>query len=101
MPHLYVIGSMKEMGTQSDEWHRRTGEQIPLKAGSEVFLVGQEAAPMAESLHARGFAPGKVHLLTETDELRERIAAFRGAVFLKGSRALGLEKLVPEGGVRC
>lgn len=101
MPHIYVLGSMKEMGTASAEWHRRTGEQILLKEGSTVYLVGEEAAPMAESLHQRGFATDKVHLVKDTGELAERIKSFRGAVFLKGSRSLGLEKLVPEGGVRC
>jgi UDP-N-acetylmuramoyl-tripeptide--D-alanyl-D-alanine ligase len=100
-PHLYVIGSMKEMGTESASWHRMTGEQITLKRGSDVFLVGEEAAPMAEGLKERGFPSENIHLVTGSDGLRDRVQSFEGAVFLKGSRLLGLETLVPEGGRRC
>jgi UDP-N-acetylmuramyl pentapeptide synthase len=99
--HLYIIGSMKEMGEASAVWHRRTGEQIQLRQGSDVFLVGEEAAPMAESLIERGFSPARIHLIDDPAPLRDRIKAFEGAVFLKGSRLLGLETLLPDGGMRC
>ena len=100
-PHLYVIGSMKEMGAESDYWHRKTGEEIPLQEGADVYLVGDEAEPMADSLRLRGFAKDRIHLVNEPECLRERIQSFEGAIFLKGSRLLGLETLLPEGGQRC
>jgi UDP-N-acetylmuramoyl-tripeptide--D-alanyl-D-alanine ligase len=100
-PHLYVVGSMKEMGEESERWHRETGAKLPVRPGSTVYLVGAEARPMADGLASRGVAGTSIHLLDSHEGLKERLSAFKGAVFIKGSRSLGLESLVPEGGRRC
>ena len=99
--HLYVLGSMKEMGPESEYWHRQTAETMYLQSGADVYLVGEEAQAMAEGLKARGISPSLVHIVEDSKDLAERLRVFDGAVFLKGSRSYGLESLLPKGGQRC
>ena len=101
MPHLYVIGTMNELGSETDEWHRQTLGKFPLQADAPVCLVGEQAHNMALALAARGIDPSRIHTAGDAAELADRVSGFEGAVFLKGSRSLRLEKLVPEGGAAC
>jgi len=47
-------------------------------------------------LVAAGNAPEQVALASTTDEIALLVSAFEGVVFLKGSRANRLERLIPE-----
>lgn len=100
-PHLYVLGSMNELGDEADRWHRDTAKQLNLPEGSGVYLLGYGAGWMREGLHEAGFPPQAIRVLDDLDELRQTILAFSGAVFLKGSRSYGLESLLPEGARPC
>jgi UDP-N-acetylmuramoyl-tripeptide--D-alanyl-D-alanine ligase len=100
-PHLYVLGTMNELGERSDFWHRQTALGLPLHGGTEFRLVGAMAGHYADGLRQRGVPAALIHLDTDMEQLRGRLACFTGAVFLKGSRSLGLEALLPEGGVKC
>jgi len=100
-PHLYVIGSMNELGEQAAFWHRQTALGLPLQNGAEIHLIGAMAPYFAEGLRSRGIPSRLIHLVEDLDQLRERLAHFEGAVFLKGSRSLGLESLLPAGGPSC
>jgi UDP-N-acetylmuramoyl-tripeptide--D-alanyl-D-alanine ligase len=99
--HLYVLGSMKEMGPESEYWHRQTAETMNLQSGADVYLVGEEAPAMAEGLKARGISSALIHIVANSEDLAPKLRAFDGAVFLKGSRSYGLESLLPNGGQRC
>jgi UDP-N-acetylmuramyl pentapeptide synthase len=99
--HLYVLGSMNELGEESRKWHRETGANLELPQDASVYLLGHGAAWMREGLQEVGFPDENIRILDELEELRKVIHAFTGAVFLKGSRSYGLETLVPEGAQPC
>jgi UDP-N-acetylmuramoyl-tripeptide--D-alanyl-D-alanine ligase len=100
-PHLYVLGSMNELGEESIQWHRDTGRQLDLPEGSRVFLLGHGATWMREGLEEAGFPGDAIQIMNDAGQLREIISNFAGSVFLKASRSYGLESLLPEGAQRC
>lgn len=100
-PHLYVIGSMEELGRESESWHRDTASRMPIKAGSCVYLVGSGAEAMREGLLKAGVAAADIFTRADAASVRSALEPFEGAVFLKGSRSYALEQLVEEEAVRC
>ncbi len=98
-PHVYVLGTMNELGKETAKWHRTTARDLPIRRGTDVFLVGEHAAAYAEGLTEQGIRPVNIHMEEDWDILRNNLRNFEGAVFLKGSRALKLETLLPEGGL--
>lgn len=100
-PQLLVIGSMDELGAQSEYWHRRTAGEFALEEGTTVFLKGKGSSWMKEALEAKGHPSGRILLGETVEEARSLLQAFEGAVFLKGSRSHGLETLIPEDAEQC
>jgi UDP-N-acetylmuramoyl-tripeptide--D-alanyl-D-alanine ligase len=100
-PHLYVLGSMDELGTESARWHRETAAKLDLPSGAHVFLIGHGANDMRDGLEATGCGDGEIHTVTDLEPVRESIEYFSGAVYLKASRSYALETLLPEGAQRC
>lgn len=114
---LFVLGGMRELGAASADWHRRVGEYLGQllaresecesackSAGSEtlhrtdtVILIGEASdnAALEQGLH-RYAAGVAVHSFMQTQQAREWVDAFTGAVFLKGSRFYALETLLPQ-----
>ncbi|MGA1204331.1 MAG: UDP-N-acetylmuramoyl-tripeptide--D-alanyl-D-alanine ligase [Opitutales bacterium] len=100
-PHLYVLGTMNELGENAAEWHRSTANRGSLRGDADVYLIGEHAEALAEGLLQQGHDRSRIHFAQTDDELREHLSRFSGAIFLKGSRSLGMERLVPEGGRSC
>lgn len=102
-PRLFIVGGMRELGVQSESWHRRVGAAIPARDSDRVVLIGLEADWMREGLEAAGRCPAELSLLDEPLAARDCIESFQGDVFIKGSRAYRLERLVPsdERGLAC
>ncbi len=99
--HLYVVGCMSELGDKSTHWHQETARRLTIKEGSSVYLVGDETAALEAGFKAQGIPSDRIMIVDDREFLRGKIAAFEGAVFIKGSRSLGLEDLLPEGGQPC
>jgi UDP-N-acetylmuramoyl-tripeptide--D-alanyl-D-alanine ligase len=100
-PHLYVLGSMDELGTESARWHRETAARLELPSGARVFLIGHGAGYMREGLETEGGRAGEIEIVSDLNEVRSFLEGFSGAVYLKASRSYALETLLPEGAVRC
>ncbi len=100
-PHAYVLGTMNELGQESAHWHRQTAAKIPLQPGAPVYLVGEHAADYLSGLRDQGIDPERIQTVDDKALLREQLNGFSGAVFLKGSRAVGLEAILPKGGAAC
>ena len=98
-PHLYVLGGMNELGSESDFWHRQTGASLPVSPGTRIFLVGEGTPAMAEGLLEKGIPHDQIHLVKDLEEIRQQVQSFQGAVFLKGSRSHHLESILPQEGV--
>jgi UDP-N-acetylmuramoyl-tripeptide--D-alanyl-D-alanine ligase len=101
LPRLYVLGGMEELGSAAADYHRRLGASLRLRDGDSVWTIGPFAAAVEEGMLAAGNGRSQVRIAASLDELREPLAAFRGAVFVKGSRRFQLESLfaapVPAG----
>lgn len=92
---IAVLGAMKELGEQSDEFHAGLADHVEAAGVDFAVLVGEEMAVLAEALGNRiehVHVPGPLEAL---DSLAGRIAA-GDAVLVKGSNAIGLARLVDE-----
>lgn len=92
---IVVLGSMKELGDQSNQFHADLATPIREANVDFAILVGEEMAVLAEALGStieHVHVPGPSEAL---DSLAGRIAA-GDAVLVKGSNAIGLASLVEE-----
>ncbi|MEJ1971305.1 MAG: UDP-N-acetylmuramoyl-tripeptide--D-alanyl-D-alanine ligase [Lacunisphaera sp.] len=93
-PRLYVIGCMEELGAGSAEYHRLLGRTMHLRRGDHLYVVGDQAAALREGLLENGNDPAQVDVIAGLASVRDRLAGFKGAVFLKGSRRYQLETVL-------
>jgi UDP-N-acetylmuramoyl-tripeptide--D-alanyl-D-alanine ligase len=91
-----VLGQMLELGGQSEPAHREIGSALAASGVDLAVLVGQAMRPAAEVLE-RAWGPDRVLWLPGVDGGgAARIAAMLhegDTVLLKGSRAVGLERV--------
>jgi len=95
---IMVLGSMLELGEESGRAHREVGAIAARAAPSAIFLFGDEMAAAEEELKNAGFA-GALLRTSDFEALSAALCAFaRGGdlVLMKGSRAMALERLIPE-----
>jgi UDP-N-acetylmuramoyl-tripeptide--D-alanyl-D-alanine ligase len=91
----YVIGSMLELGAESDAAHARVGGACGGSKAEALFFFGEETRPAFETARAGGFA-GPIVFETDFDRLGAALKAWlrRGdLVLLKASRGMALERL--------
>ena len=94
LPRLYVLGGMEELGEDSATYHRLLGRQLQLRRGDFLYALGSQAAVLREGLLENGNAAAQVAVITDLAPVREQLATFKGAVFLKGSRRYRLETVL-------
>jgi len=94
LPRVYVLGCMEELGAESAEYHRLFGRTLHLRRGDHLFVIGGQAAALREGLLENGNDPAQLDVVTDLALVRERLAGFKGAVFLKGSRRYRLETVL-------
>ncbi len=93
---ITVLGSMKELGTDSMRLHDLVGRKVGETAVDAVFLFGRETERICSYLQNTGF-PGYCFYTDEFDILLKQLLKFvipGDTVLLKGSRAMELERLV-------
>ncbi len=94
LPRVYVLGCMEELGAESAEFHRQFGRTLHLRRGDHLFVIGDQAGALREGLLENGNDPAQLDIITDLALVRERLAGFKGAVFLKGSRRYQLETVL-------
>lgn len=94
LPRLYVIGGMEELGTHAAEFHQQLGRTMLLRPGDLLFAIGTHAAALREGLLENGNDPAQIAVVTELAPVRAKLATFRGAAFIKGSRRYQLETVL-------
>jgi UDP-N-acetylmuramoyl-tripeptide--D-alanyl-D-alanine ligase len=94
LPRLYVIGCMEELGAASSEYHRQLGRSLLLRPGDFLFVIGAQAVAVRAGLLENGNDPAQVAVIDSVAPVRERLAGFKGAVFLKASRRYQLETVL-------
>ena len=86
-----VLGDMAELGPESLQLHREIGAEARKKGVSRLFCVGEQSRAVAE-----GFGK-EARWFTDIQSLADTIMAMPKdgvTILMKGSRCMGLEKLV-------
>jgi UDP-N-acetylmuramoyl-tripeptide--D-alanyl-D-alanine ligase len=94
LPRLYVLGCMEELGEASLLYHRQLGRLLHLRRGDVLYVLGAQAGALREGLLENGNDPAAVAVIPDLAPVRERLAGWQGAVFLKGSRRYQLETVL-------
>ncbi|MDP2136441.1 MAG: UDP-N-acetylmuramoyl-tripeptide--D-alanyl-D-alanine ligase [Candidatus Didemnitutus sp.] len=94
LPRLYVLGGMEELGAHAAQFHHQLGRTILLRPGDFLCALGDHAMALREGLLENGNDPEQIEVVTDLAPVRARLAAFRGAAFLKGSRRYRLETIL-------
>ena len=95
LPRLYVIGAMGELGEDAPALHRRAAATLRLRREDRAVAVGAYADCLAEGLVQGGASASQVETAPCAQAAASLVEAFEGALFFKGSRSVGLEKLLP------
>jgi len=93
-PRLYVLGTMEELGADSAALHRRLGRSLRLRPGDRLLAVGDQADEVCAGVVDQGVPGAQVSAVASLEPVAECLAAWPGAVFLKGSRRHRLESLL-------
>ncbi len=96
LPRYYVLGSMYELGTDASLYHRQLGNKLKLRSQDRVACVGDFAYDIKLGLNQAGVSESQIFCADHVDTLKADISSFKGAIFLKGSRANRLERLIPQ-----
>jgi UDP-N-acetylmuramoyl-tripeptide--D-alanyl-D-alanine ligase len=91
---LLVLGGMEELGAEAEMFHRALGRSLHLRAQDFLFLIGDHAPAVRTGALENGNRPEQISVVTSLTPIAERLAGFRGAVFLKGSRRYQLEQVL-------
>jgi len=93
-PRLYVIGGMEELGAAAEIFHRELGRGLHLGPDDFMFVLGGNAGAVRDGAIEGGSRAAQVAVVDALDPVAERLAGWRGAVFIKGSRRYQLERLL-------
>lgn len=93
---VMVMGDMRELGPDSERLHTQVAEKVAGSAIDVVIAVGERAKLIAWTVKQHSGGRIETHAFASTDGARRRLVSFLrpdDTLLLKGSRALGLEKL--------
>jgi UDP-N-acetylmuramoyl-tripeptide--D-alanyl-D-alanine ligase len=94
-PRLLVLGCMEELGPEAERYHLELGRSLKLRRGDQLVAIGDLAAAIRQGALEAGGEPDQIDVADEVGPMSARISAFRGSVFVKGSRRHGLERAFP------
>jgi UDP-N-acetylmuramoyl-tripeptide--D-alanyl-D-alanine ligase len=93
-PRLFVLGGMEELGAETERYHRELGESLRLRPQDRVCAIGQQAAAVKSGALQAGASADQFEIAEHVETIAGRLADWRGAVFVKGSRRYALEKIL-------
>jgi UDP-N-acetylmuramoyl-tripeptide--D-alanyl-D-alanine ligase len=93
-PRLFVLGCMEELGPDAPAYHRELGRSLQLRAQDRAFIIGSEAGAVVAGAIEAGIPGDRIRYVDTLAPVAEVVAGFQGAVFVKGSRRYGLEKVL-------
>ncbi len=95
---ILVIGDMLELGTESAAFHRKIGELAQTSGMAALFATGGFATAVAQGAAAQGMETDRI-FIGDRQAVSERLkASLRKGdwVLVKGSRSMGMEKIVHD-----
>jgi UDP-N-acetylmuramoyl-tripeptide--D-alanyl-D-alanine ligase len=90
---IAVLGSMRELGVESDEFHAALADPIEAARVDYAILVGEEMGALAKALGRKIKMTHVPDAASAIDPLREAIRP-GDAILVKGSNSIGLAALV-------
>ena len=96
LPRFYLIGCMEELGADAARYHREMGALIRMRPDDVLVALGDWAGEVGAGAVRAGARSAQIRAAIPRDEVSAILAAFRGAVFAKGSRRHELEKFFPK-----
>lgn len=93
---VMIAGDMRELGEHSERLHREVGERLAGSAVDMLIGVGSEAKRIVQTVKKMAGDKIETHAFGTTELARKRLLSYMrpdDVVMIKGSRALGLEKL--------
>ena len=90
---IAVLGDMKELGGHSQAMHAELAEPILAAGIDKLFMVGEEMKALDEAVAGRLSASWHEDAAGVADDLMASMRA-GDAIVVKGSRSIGLEKVV-------
>jgi UDP-N-acetylmuramoyl-tripeptide--D-alanyl-D-alanine ligase len=91
-PRLLVIGCMEELGSDARRYHVELGRSLILRPGDQLAAVGGWAGAIREGALESGAEAAQIEVADTIGPISARLSAFRGSVFVKGSRRHELER---------
>jgi UDP-N-acetylmuramoyl-tripeptide--D-alanyl-D-alanine ligase len=94
---VLVLGDMRELGDDAESLHRAVGAQLSIGGFDLVIGIGPLALHLLDEAHERGFETKGLRHFATTEEAERGVLELLNAddaVLVKGSRALGLERVV-------
>jgi UDP-N-acetylmuramoyl-tripeptide--D-alanyl-D-alanine ligase len=88
---IAVLGTMAELGPDAERYHREIGAHAAERGVDVLVTVGQEALPYAATFDGETYP---VATPEEAGALLEEIARPGDRVLVKGSRSVGLERVL-------
>lgn len=91
-----VLGPMLELGEYTEEGHKKVGRRAA-DVASMLVTVGELGSSIAQEALNVGFDPDNLYIMdddTQTVQLIRDIARRNDIILVKGSRAVGMDKIV-------
>jgi UDP-N-acetylmuramoyl-tripeptide--D-alanyl-D-alanine ligase len=95
LARIYLIGCMEELGADAGRYHRELGAGLTLRPNDILVVLGEWSDEVKAGAAGAGARSAQILAAVPRAEVAARLAKFRGAVFVKGSRAHELEKFFP------
>jgi UDP-N-acetylmuramoyl-tripeptide--D-alanyl-D-alanine ligase len=92
-----ILGDMRELGDYSDEGHKIVGRRAA-DVVDILITVGELGRAIGEEARSAGLAPDRLFVTKSFDEavsLSRRAIHSNDMVLVKGSRAVGMDQIVP------
>lgn len=94
---ILVLGEMRELGKQSEKFHKEIARKIYKDKIDLVFLGEGGANIVSDELSKLGFPTDRLHVNLTNDQISEKllkVLSFGDVVLVKGARAVRLEEVV-------
>jgi UDP-N-acetylmuramoyl-tripeptide--D-alanyl-D-alanine ligase len=96
---VFCCGQMRELGPQSEQFHRELGKRIGSGSVDVLVAVGEYAKPLVEEAVRAGLASGRGWAFKDSAEAGEEIKNIiqpGDLILVKGSRAMKMEHLIEK-----
>ncbi len=93
---VMIVGEMLELGAESEKWHAEVGGKIAALNIGCLITVGERTAVLADAAKQAGATTHAFTTRFDAAQALPEILRAGDVVLLKGSRATGMESLIPD-----